>query len=239
MEKKELLFDGNEKQIYATDDPSKVIIRYKDVATAYNNIKRAVFKGKGELNNRISSIMFAELAAAGLDVHFIERTAEREQLCRKVEPVPLQFAVRNRLAGSSAKLLGVEEGFKPAITVIELTYNCDDLCDPLINNDHAVALGIVTAEELDSMYATVRKADAVLSELFLKAGIELVDLKLEFGRTADGSLIMCDEISPDNCRLWDAATGEKLDKDRFRHDLGNIVRAYQEVYDRLVKAKEA
>ena len=237
MEKRELVFDGNEKQIFATGEPDKVIIRYKDVGTAFNNIKRAVFHGKGVLNNAISTITFEALRDAGIKVHFIESISDREQLCLKLEPVPIQVTCRNRIAGSLARILGVEEGLKPQGCILDLRYNNDDLGDPVLNDDQAVALSLVTAEELRHIKSVACKSNEVLTELFGRAGIELVDFKMEFGRNAEGELIIADELSPDNCRLWDARTGEKMDKDRFRLDLGNVTGYYAEVLDRLKKTK--
>lgn len=237
MEKRNLVFDGKEKQIFATDDPAKVIIRYKDVGTAFKNIKRAVFRGKGALNNAISTIIFEALRDAGIKVHFIENISDREQLCLKVEPIPIVVVFHNRIAGTLARNLGLEDGVKTENGIFDMRYNNDELGDPLINRDQAVALGLMSYEELDHIEKVARKSNEVLKELFGKAGIELVDFKMEFGRMEDGSLIISDELSPDNCRLWDAETGERLDKDRFRLDLGNVVPSYTEVLERLEKTK--
>lgn len=234
MEHRELIFDGNEKQVFSTDDPGKVIFRYKDVTLAYKGVKRAVFKGKGALNNRISALMLGTLNDNGVATHFIKVVGEDEQLCRKIEIIPLEVVVRNRIAGSLAERLGVEEGLRPADTVVDLHYNNDELGDPLINDHHALALGLVTREELSAMYATANRTNEILSALCHKAGIELVDVKIEFGRASDnGEIIISDEISPDTCRLWDEATGRKLDKDRFRRDLSDVVASYREVLSRL------
>ena len=234
MNKRELVFEGNEKQVFATDIPDQVIFRYKDVMVAYNNVKRARFKDKGALNNQISALLLNYLNEHGVETHYISTIGEKEQLCRMIEIIPLQVVVHNRIAGSLAYMLGVEEGYRNPNTVIDLRYNNDALDDPLINRDHAVALGLATYQELDGMYDMARRVNDLLKPLFHKAGIELVDMKIEFGRAADtGAIIISDEISPDTCRLWDEATGERLDKDRFRLDLSRVVESYRIVLDRL------
>jgi len=234
MTKGELIFEGNEKQVFATDHPDQVIFRYKDVTVAYNNVKRARFKGKGALDNQISAILLDYLNQNGVETHFIQILGEKEQLCRKIEIIPLQVVVHNRIAGSLATRLGVEEGFRHPNTIVDLRYNNDELEDPFINRDHAVALGLATYQELDGMYNIARRVNDLLKPLFHQAGIELVDMKIEFGRASDtGSIIISDEISPDTCRLWDEATGERLDKDRFRLDLSRVVESYTIVLDRL------
>ena len=238
MEKKELLFEGKEKRIFATDDPEVVLIHYKDVTTAFGGIKKAVLKGKGICNNKISSIIFDRLESRGIRTHYIKTVGEREQLCHKIEIIPLQMVVRNRLAGTTARMLGVEDGRRIPNTVFELRYNNDELGDPMINRHHAVALGILSYEEIDRLYEIASRTNEVLRELFHEAGIELVDFKMECGRAADGEIIVSDEISPDNSRLWDEATGNKLDKDRFRQDLSDVCASYKEVMDRLTKAVE-
>lgn len=240
MTKGELIFDGNEKQVFSTEDPNKVIFRYKDVTLAFNSIKRAVFKGKGSLTNKISSILLGELNRNGITTHFISLADDdREQLCHKIEIIPLEFVVRNRICGSLSRLLGVPEGTKPSNTIFDLHYNNTKLDDPLINSDHAVALGLATYDELKNMYATAARANEILGSFLMKAGIELVDLKVEFGRmSATGEIIISDEISPDTCRLWDAVSGESLDKDRFRKDMSDVVASYRDVYERLCKIKE-
>ena len=239
MTKGALVFEGNEKLIYATDEPDKVIFRYKDVTVAYNNVKRARFKGKGALNNQISAMLMGYLNTHGVQTHFISVLDEQEQLCRKIEIIPLKVVVHNRIAGSLAARLGVEDGFRHPNTILDLLYNNDDLEDPFINRDHAVALGLSTYEELDGMYDTARKVNDLLKPLFHKAGIELVDMKIEFGRAADnGEIIISDEISPDTCRLWDEATEERLDKDRFRLDLSRVVESYTNVLNRLKQVIE-
>ena len=239
MTKGALIFEGNEKQVFATDHPDQVIFRYKDVTVAFNNVKRARFKGKGALDNQISAILLDYLNKNGVETHYIRTLSDQEQLCRKIEIIPLQVVVHNRIAGSLAYRLGVPEGFRHANTIVDLRYNNDDLEDPFINRDHAVALGLATYQELDGMYNSARKVNDLLKPLFHKAGIELVDMKIEFGRASDtGAIIISDEISPDTCRLWDEATGERMDKDRFRLDLSRVVESYTNVFERLKQAIE-
>ena len=234
IDKRECVFKGNEKQVFATSDPHLVIFRYTDVTVAYNNIKRARFQGKGVLDNRISALLLDYLNENGVETHYVETVAPDEQLCRKIEIIPLQVVVHNRIAGSLAVRLGVEDGFRNANTIVDLRYNNDELEDPFINRDHAVALRLATYQELDVMYDIARKANDLLKELFHRAGIELVDMKIEFGRASDnGEIIISDEISPDTCRLWDEESGERLDKDRFRLDLGDVTESYRTVLERL------
>ena len=233
MEKLQLLFDGNEKQVYATDEKDRVIFRYKDVATAYGGIKRATFRRKGVLTCGISSILFRYLNENGIKTHFIESLNDREQVCRPITIIPLNVAVRNYAAGTMARRLGIEPGTKLSHTVIELFYNNDDLRDPMINADHAIALGIVNAEEIALIREEALKANELIVKLMEGLGIRVIDLKLEFGRASDGTIIMSDEISPDTCRFWDMKTGEVLDKDRFRHDMGGVIDAYEYVYTLL------
>lgn len=228
-----LIFDGKEKKILATDDPERIIIYFKDVATAFGGIKRAVLKDKGKWCNKISAVVFDALKSSGIPTHFIGIAGEREQLCLKVSQIPLQLIVRNRLSGSTAELLGVENGTEIPNTIFELRYNDDELGDPMINRHHVVALGLLNYEEVDYIIGLASRANEVMKAIFLKAGIELVDFKLEFGRTSDGSIIISDEISPDNARMWDIKTGECLDKDRFRHDLSDVCASYKEVMNRL------
>ena len=234
MNKDRLIFDGNEKQVFSTDDPNMVIFRYKDVTTAFHGVKRARFAGKGALSNEISALLLGYLNENGVETHYVRKIGEREQLCRKIEIIPLEVVFHNRIAGSLATKLGVEDGYKPANTILDLCYNNDELGDPLINRDQAAGLGLATYLELDEMYDIVRRSGKLLTDLFDKAGIELVDAKFEFGRAADtGSIIISDEISPDTCRLWDKETGERLDKDRFRLDLGDMVESYGIVLEKL------
>ena len=232
--KKELIFEGNEKRVFATENPDQVIFHFTDVIVAYNNVKRARLKNKGVLANRISAILLGHLNEGGIPTHFIERLDDREQLCRKIEIIPLEVVVHNRMAGTLAAKLGVEDGFKPANTVVDLCYNNDELGDPLVNNDQAVALGLASYKDLERMLSLAKRAGELLTALFHKAGIELVDAKIEFGRASDtGEIIISDEISPDTCRLWDEMTQERLDKDRFRLDLGEVIPAYTQVLERL------
>ena len=239
MVKKEVIFAGKEKQVFSTDDANKVIFHFKDVTLAFNSVKRARFIGKGILDNKISAILLGYLNSNGVKTHFVEELNDREQLCRKIEIIPLEIIVRNRVCGSLATRIGIQDGYKQPNTIVDIRYNNDDLDDPLINEHHAVALGLVSYEELNGMFETARRTNSILSELFHKAGIELVDVKIEFGRAADnGEIIISDEISPDTCRLWDEATGERLDKDRFRLDLSDVVASYRTVLERLQKVME-
>ena len=232
--KKELIFEGNEKRVYATENPDQVIFHFKDVMVAYNNVKRARLTGKGVVTNKISAFLLGYLNECGIPTHFIKRIDEREQLCRKIEIIPLEVVFHNRMAGTLAAKLGVEDGFKPSNTIVDLCYNNDELGDPLVNSDQAVALSLASYDELEVMFSIAKRAGKLLSELFHKAGIELVDAKIEFGRASDsGQIIISDEISPDTCRLWDEQTGERFDKDRFRLDLGDIIPAYNLVLERL------
>ncbi|MGI9525891.1 MAG: phosphoribosylaminoimidazolesuccinocarboxamide synthase [Weeksellaceae bacterium] len=235
MEKKEQLYEGKAKKIYATDNPNQVVVYFKDDATAFNAEKKGTFKDKGAMNNAITTLIFEYLEENEIPTHFIEKLSELEQLVEKVDIVPLEFVVRNYVAGSMAKRLGLEEGEKCEYTVFDLCYKRDDLGDPLINDDHAVLLKAATYDELIDMYELTADINDLLIELFDKAGLILADFKIELGRTADGDIILADEISPDTCRLWDKETGEKLDKDRFRRDLGGETEAYHEVYNRLKK----
>ena len=231
--KKEMIYEGKAKKVYSTDNLNEVIIYYKDDATAFNGVKKAEINDKGILNNQITEVLFKKLEEAGIKTHFIRRIDERNQLCRKVEIIQLEVIVRNIIAGSMAKRLQIEEGMVPKNTIIDLCYKNDDLGDPLINDHHAVALDICTYEELEEIYKMTRKINEILKEFFLKQNIKLVDFKIEFGRTNDGDIILADEISPDTCRFWDATTNEKLDKDRFRRDLGNIKEAYIDILTRI------
>ena len=235
MGKKELLYEGKAKQVYATENPNEIIMYFKDDATAFNGIKKAQIEDKGVLNNKITTIIFNRLIKAGIKTHYIKTLNDREQLCKKVSIVPLEVIVRNIIAGSMSKRLNIPEGTKPVNTIFELCYKDDALGDPLINDHHAVALGAVTYQELDQIYTMLKKINEELQSMFSQIGVTLVDFKVEFGKTADGEIVLADEISPDCCRLWDSKTNEKLDKDRFRRDLGNVIEAYQEIYSRLSK----
>ena len=234
MEKLEMMYEGKAKKIYATNKDDEVIVYYKDDATAFNGEKKGQIEDKGVMNNAITATLFEILAQNGVPTHFIEKLNDREQLCKRVEIVPLEVIVRNVAAGSMAKRLGLEEGTELKTTVFELSYKDDSLGDPLINDYHAVAIGATTFEELNKIYELTAKINEVLKGLFLKANINLIDFKLEFGRY-NGEIVLADEISPDTCRFWDATTGEKLDKDRFRRDLGNVKDAYVEILSRLSK----
>ena len=238
MQQGEMLYEGKAKQVFLTDDPDMILIHYKDAATAFNNIKKATIENKGVLNNAISTLIFEELHKAGIKTHYVRTLNEREQLCRRVEIIPLEVIVRNIAAGSFSKRYGVEEGIVFDEPTIEFSYKNDDLGDPLINDYHAVALGLVTYEELDRIYRMAARINEVLKALFAKMNINLVDFKVEFGRTSDGEIILADEVSPDTCRLWDMTTNERLDKDRFRRDLGRVREAYEEILTRLKKICE-
>jgi len=231
-----LLYEGKAKKIYQTDQEHEILVYYKDDATAFNGIKKAQITSKGELNNAISAVIFTYLKSKGIPNHFIERISDREQLCKKVSIIPIEVIVRNTVAGSLAKRLQIPEGQAIEHPVYEICYKSDDLGDPLINDHHAVMLKIATYEELELIYDMTKKVNQILTEFFKKIGIQLVDFKIEFGKDDDGKIILADEISPDTCRLWDQNTHERLDKDRFRRDLGNIKEAYQEIYDRIKKA---
>ena len=238
MEKFELLYEGKAKEVFRTDDPEKIIIHYKDTATAFNCIKKATIENKGVLNNAISTIIFNELHKAGVKTHFLEKVNDRDQLCRRVSIIPLEVVVRNVIAGSMAHRLGIEEGTQPTNTIYDICYKQDELGDPLINDHHAVALGLVTYEELDRIYRMTARINEILKALFARINIKLVDFKIEFGRTPDGEIVLADEVSPDTCRLWDMTTNERLDKDRFRRDLGRVREAYEEILARLKKITE-
>ncbi|MFI3320378.1 MAG: phosphoribosylaminoimidazolesuccinocarboxamide synthase [Rikenellaceae bacterium] len=235
MQQLEMLYEGKAKQVFLTDDKDLIIIHYKDAATAFNNVKKATIDNKGVLNNAISTLIFEQLIKAGVKTHYIETLNDRDQLCRKVSIIPLEVIVRNIIAGSMAQRLGIEEGTKPSNTIYDICYKDDSLGDPLINDHHAVALGAVTYEELDQIYAMTAKINEALTEMFKKMNITLVDFKIEFGRTSEGEIVLADEVSPDTCRLWDMTTNEKLDKDRFRRDLGKVREAYEEILARLQK----
>lgn len=228
-----LLYEGKAKKIYQTEDENIVRIYYKDDATAFNGIKKASITNKGILNNQITEILFTKLGEKGIPTHFIKRLDDRSQLCQKVQIVPLEFIVRNYIAGSMAKRLRIKEGTKAPNTILEICYKNDELGDPLINDHHAVALGLCTYEDLETMYTLTTEINTILSTLFDREGIILVDFKIEFGKNQFGDILLADEISPDTCRLWDKNTLEKLDKDRFRRDLGSIEEAYIEILSRI------
>ena len=233
MEKKDFLYEGKAKQIYSTDDENYVIIHYKDDATAGNGEKKGSIKDKGIINNQITALLFTRLEEKGIRTHFKEKLNGRDQLCEKVKIFPLEVIVRNIITGSMSKRLGVKEGTKPENTILEICYKNDEYGDPLINDHHAVALGLATYDELKKIYEITLKINDFLKELFDKEGIILVDFKIEFGKNSKGEILLADEITPDTCRLWDKETGKKLDKDRFRQDLGGIEEAYIEILKRL------
>lgn len=234
MQKKEQLYEGKAKKVFATDDPELYIVDYKDDATAFNGEKKGTIAGKGVINNVMSNHMFQILEKQGVPTHFVEQLSERETVVKKVSIVPLEVIIRNISAGSFAKRYGVEEGIEFARPTIEFSYKNDDLGDPLINDYHAMALGLATAEEIEKIKAMAFQVNEVMKAYFDKLNVILVDFKLEFGKTSDGAIILADEISPDTCRLWDKDTKEKLDKDRFRRDMGGVEEAYQEVMRRLM-----
>ncbi len=231
-------YEGKAKKVYATDDEQRYVVEYKDDATAYNALKRGTIQGKGVVNNAVSSVLFEMLAEHGVPTHFLERISDREQLVRAVEIIPIEVIVRNRAAGSFAKRYGVDEGLELDPIVIEWCYKSDELGDPPLNDATAVALGLATPDDLEDLFELASTVNDTLLPYFEERGLELVDFKLEFGRTADGDIVLADEISPDTCRLWDLASGERLDKDRFRRDLGSVEEAYQEVYRRVVEGAE-
>ena len=232
MEKKELLYEGKAKKVFTTEDPDILIVDYKDDATAFNGLKKGTIVGKGVINNRMTNRVFQLLEKEGVPTHLVEELSDRETAVKKVEIVPLEVIIRNVAAGSFSKRLGVPEGPKFKAPTIEFSYKNDDLGDPLINDYFAIALDLATREEIDIITKYAFKVNEVLKAYFMEANIELVDFKIEFGRY-HGQIILADETSPDTCRLWDATTHEKLDKDRFRRDLGNVEEAYNEVFKRL------
>ncbi len=238
MKKLEMIYEGKAKRVYATDEAELLIVDYKDDATAFNGEKRGTIVGKGVINNQMSNRLMRRLEQAGVPTHFVKELSERETLVRRVEIVPLEVIVRNRSAGSFSKRYGVEEGRVFDAPTIEFSYKNDALGDPLINSSHVIALGLAAPEELELIRRYAFRVNEVLSALWASRGITLVDFKLEFGRLADGTIVLADEISPDTCRLWDSATGKKLDKDRFRRDLGGVEDAYAEVMRRLCEHDE-
>ena len=233
MNKLEQRYEGKAKKVFATDNPETYVVEYKDDATAYNAQKRGTIVGKGVINNAVSAVLFERLETEKIPTHFIERLSERKQLVKAVEIIPVEVIVRNKVAGSFAKRYGVEEGGKLEPTVIEWCYKSDELGDPPMNDATAVALGFATAEELEIMFGLAIDINESLHDYFASIGLDLVDFKLEFGKLPSGEIVLADEISPDTCRLWDLETGEKMDKDRFRRDLGGVEEAYQEVYKRV------
>lgn len=234
MKKLEQVYEGKAKKVFKTDDPEVYIVDYKDDATAFNGEKKGTILGKGAINNRMTNNLMQRIEKeAGVPTHFVEELSDRETAVKKVTIVPLEVIIRNIAAGSFSKRYGVEEGRKLKISTIEFSYKDDALGDPLINDYHAIALGLAAPEEIDTIKAYAFKVNDFLREVLLQCGITLVDFKLEFGKTSDGTIVLADEISPDTCRFWDVKTGEKLDKDRFRRDMGGVEDAYQEVMKRI------
>jgi phosphoribosylaminoimidazole-succinocarboxamide synthase len=233
MEKKDLLYDGKEKQLYATDNSNQIIILYKDDASAYNGVKRTTIKNKGIINNRITELLYKELEKNSIRTHFMKRLDQHNQLCQKTKIIPLEFIVRNVIAGSLTRRLDLEEGTIPENTIFEICLKNDELRDPLINDHHAVAMKIVSYEELQELYDMVSRINQVLVKLFRQINVIVVDFKVEFGRDANGNFLLADEISPDSARFWDSISKERLDKDRFRKDLGKVEESYTEILNRL------
>lgn len=238
MQKLEQIYEGKAKKVYKTDDPELYIVDYKDDATAFNGLKKGTIAGKGVINNQMSNRLMQIIEQKGVPTHFVKELSERETLVKKVSIVPLEVIVRNIAAGSFSKRYGVDEGMVFEEPVIEFSYKNDALGDPLLNTDHALALKVATRAEIDTIKRYALQVNSILKAFWAECGVTLVDFKLEFGKTADGSIILADEISPDTCRLWDSATGEKLDKDRFRRDLGGVEEAYAEIMKRLVDHEE-
>ena len=234
MEKREELYEGKAKKVFATEDPDIVIVSYKDDATAFDGLKKGSILGKGAINNRMTNFLMKKLEEEGIPTHLVEELNERETAVKRVTIIPLEVIVRNISAGHFASRYGVEEGIVFEEPVVEFSYKNDDLHDPLLNDDHAVALKLATRNEIQQIRDYALKVNNVLKQILLECGVTLVDFKLEFGKTADGSIVLADEISPDTCRFWDKETGEKLDKDRFRRDLGNVEEAYMEMRRRLM-----
>ena len=232
MEKRAQLYEGKAKKVYATDNADVVIVDYKDDATAFNGLKKGTIAGKGVINNKMSNMMFKIMESKGIPTHLVEELSDRETAVKKVEIVPLEVIIRNTAAGSFSKRLGVPEGKKLPVTVLEFSYKNDDLGDPLINDYHALAMELATPEEIETIKNMAFKVNEVMKEFFKTLNIDLIDFKLEFG-LFHGQIILADEISPDTCRFWDMTTGEKLDKDRFRRDMGGVEDAYKEVFARL------
>ena len=234
MEKLQQLYEGKAKKVFATSDPEKLIVEYKDDATALDGLKKGTIVGKGVINNQMTNRLMAKMEKAGIPTHFVQELSERETLVKKVSIVPLEVIIRNISAGSFAKRYGVEEGIVFEQPTIEFSYKNDDLHDPLLNAYHAIALKLATPEEIDLIKKYSFAVNDVLKAFWAECGVTLVDFKLEFGKTADGTIVLADEISPDTCRLWDSKTHEKLDKDRFRRDMGGVEDAYAEIMKRLL-----
>lgn len=233
MQKKELLYEGKAKKVYTTEDPEVYIVSYKDDATAFNGLKKGTIVGKGVVNNEMSNFMFRKLEEQGIPTHYIEELNERETAVKKVTIVPLEVIIRNTAAGSLSKRLGLPEGTPLKTPVLEFSYKNDDLGDPMVNDYHILAMGLATREELDQIAEMSFAINKVMVEFFKSVNVDLIDFKIEFGKTSDGKIILADEISPDTCRFWDSDTHEKLDKDRFRRDMGGVEEAYEEMMRRL------
>ena len=234
MQKLNQLYEGKAKKVFATDDPNLVIVSYKDDATAFNGLKKGTIVGKGVVNNKVTNYLMQLLEQEGVPTHFVEELSDRDTVVKHVSIVPLEVIIRNISAGSFAKRFGVEEGIVFDEPTIEFSYKNDDLGDPLMNAYHARALKLATAEEIETIKAMAFKVNEVLKAFFQAVNVDLVDFKLEFGRLSDGTIVLADEISPDTCRFWDSTTHEKLDKDRFRRDLGNVEDAYSEMMRRIL-----
>lgn len=234
MEKTVQLYEGKAKKVFATNDENLCIVSYKDDATAFNGLKKGTIMGKGAINNRVTNHLMKLLEKNGIPTHFVEELSDRETVVKKVSIVPLEVIVRNIAAGSLAKRLGLDEGTKMSRTVLEFCYKDDALGDPMVNDYHILAMGFATEEELKLISDYSLKTNKILSDYLKEVNIELIDFKLEFGKTSDGTIVLADEISPDTCRFWDSTTGEKLDKDRFRRDLGGVEDAYNEILKRLL-----
>ena len=233
MEKREQLYEGKAKKVFATENPDCVIVSYKDDATAFNGLKKGTISGKGVVNNKMSNYLMQLLEKEGVPTHYVEELNDRETVVKKVSIVPLEVIIRNVAAGSFSKRLGVEEGTALKTTILEFCYKNDDLGDPMVNDYHILAMGYATEEDLNTIKTLTFKINEFLKDFFKKINVDLIDFKIEFGKTADGQIVLADEISPDTCRFWDATTHEKLDKDRFRRDLGGVEDAYQEMMKRI------
>lgn len=234
MEKLEMIYEGKAKKVYSTENLDICIVDYKDDATAFNGEKRGSILGKGAINNRMTNHLMKQLEQEGVPTHFVEQLSDRTTAVKKVVIIPLEVIIRNIAAGSMAARYGVKEGTPLKISTVEFSYKDDSLGDPLINDYHAMALGFATQDEIETIKSYAFKVNDILKALLLECGITLVDFKLEFGKTSDGTIVLADEISPDTCRFWDVKTGEKLDKDRFRRDLDGVEDAYQEMAKRLL-----
>ncbi len=233
MQKKDLLYEGKAKKVYGTEDPEVYIVSYKDDATAFNGLKKGTIAGKGVVNNRMSNFMFQLLEKKGVPTHFIEELNERETAVKRVKIVPLEVIVRNTAAGSLSKRLGLPEGTPMKTPVLEFSYKNDELGDPMVNMYHILAMDLATRDELNTITSMSFQINEIMIDFFKSVGVDLIDFKLEFGKTSDGTIILADEISPDTCRFWDVNTHEKLDKDRFRRDMGGVEDAYQEMMKRI------